>query len=374
MKKEIAELQQKLDASILYIKDQLKRAQGLDLTDPLREEYAISLAAKLRVLLNDENNNVSLLHRLGIKNKLRFQAIKEYSILTKSPANMLFSSLLTSLCTINEELFCKVNDFDPAEDLMYTFDAWWNEIIIDSKFQHLSQISRRDVILTLTDKEGGAHVDPNYDDAHYQARGYKGVVYKTSNGEEKLISNDVYAEAMLFIAMEFLNSYLIHINISPYLFQTETSRHKILQLTYFRQKEIRDRVVYEKRYRFLRYKTGEINKYIMVLFDYYQPASYRILDLYQICKRYENGNFRYAHVIDLNSHSVQIVYARTEDCRTHKVLLKNKNKFKIIDSLDTEANHVGFKRIKEIVSELSPDAPDAFEVYFSKQIVDEPNS
>ena len=131
MKKDKTTLQQKLESIILFIDDQLKRAQDLEVSDPLRTEYAINLAVKLRVLLNDENNNVSLLQILEVKNDLLFPAIYYDDIIALSPANMVYTSSLTSLCVINGELFCKANEFKTADDLLYSFDAWWNEIVID---------------------------------------------------------------------------------------------------------------------------------------------------------------------------------------------------------------------------------------------------
>lgn len=59
MKKEVKALQQKLTSTIIFIEDQLKRAKELDCSNPLRSEYAINLATRLRVLLNDENRNTT---------------------------------------------------------------------------------------------------------------------------------------------------------------------------------------------------------------------------------------------------------------------------------------------------------------------------
>ena len=98
---------------------------------------------------------------------------------------------------------------------------------IDSKSEQLSQISRRDVVLTLSDKEGGAHVDPIYDRAYYQATNKNSFVLITPDGTERHIRNDVYAEAMVFIATEFLNAYYVLTELKPYNFTTV--RRKILR-------------------------------------------------------------------------------------------------------------------------------------------------
>lgn len=357
---------------MVFVEDQLKHAQEIDSSNPLRAEYAINLATKLRVLLNDEGSNDSLLHLLDIKEKLRFPAIKEdlWEASAKAPCNLYYTSILTGITTVNGGTYCKANSFQTAEDIVYTFDAWWNEIVIDSKAEQLSQITRRDVVLTLADKEGGAHVDTNYDDAYYQAIKRGGFIIKLPNGEEILIPNKVYSEAMLFIATEFVNSYKVHRNLKPYTFKQETSRYKILQLTYFRPKVKKGKTVFEKRYRFFRYNNNHINDAIMFWFDYYQQASYRKLDLYQVSKRFPNGKLLYAQVLDLRSHSEQIVYARTEDCKIHVVLLKGKQGYKPavkMDSIDDK-----FVSRDKIAAFLSPDDPHVFDSYWGKQIIDEP--
>ena len=132
MKKDIDTLRKKLDDSVVYIESTVKQALRLECTNPLRSEYAIAIATKLRVLLNDEGRNTSLTTMLGIKEHLVFTAINS-DPLANIPANMLFTSILTSININNNiSVYC-VNKFSNVEDLLYTFDAWWNEIVIDSK-------------------------------------------------------------------------------------------------------------------------------------------------------------------------------------------------------------------------------------------------
>ena len=158
MKKEIDTLCQKLCDSVVFLENTVQQALRLECTNPLRSEYAIAIATKLRVLLNDEGRNTSLTKLLKIKDHLVFTAIKT-DLLANIPANLVFTSILTSINVKSNTAFYSVNKFSNVEDLLYTFDAWWNEIVIDSKYEQFSQISRRDVILTLADKEGGAKKD-----------------------------------------------------------------------------------------------------------------------------------------------------------------------------------------------------------------------
>jgi hypothetical protein len=370
MKKDKINLYQKLESIVAYIRSTLDSTLKLDCTNPLRTEFAITLATRLRVLLNDENKNKSLLSLLNIKKEYRFQGVK-CDLSYVMPANMVFTSVLTSTVVSDNLLFCKANDFAPNEILLYTFDAWWNEIVIDSKHPELSQITRRDIILTLADKEGGAHVDETYDKAYYQARN-GGVSLFTNTGEEIKISNDPYTESAIYIAQEFVNAYYIHLNLKPQTYSRINSRYKVLQLTYYREVKRINQIIYQKRYRFLQYDYGHLNDNIMLLFDYCQPASYRLLDLYKIAKSYEGQGAHWAMVVDLLSSSRQFIYLRSETCDIRALLLKKSNKYKIVTTEEEFNSKNGFTNLDAIMQLLSPEDTSVFKAYLSMQIIDEP--
>lgn len=368
MKKETDTLCKKLRDSVAFLENTVRLALQLECTDPLRSEYAIAIATKLRVLLNDEGRNTSLTNLLKIKDHLVFTAIKA-DPLANIPANMVFTSILTSINIKSNTAFYCVNKFSNVEDLLYTFDAWWNEIVIDSKYEQFSQISRRDVILTLADKEGGAHVDESYDIAHYQATQSTPIKCIDSQGKEIAISNDVYTEAALYIAQEFINAYRIYTNLHPQTYERSESKYKIFQLIYYRQITNGKKTLFQKRYRFLRYTHGNPNNAIMFFFDYYQLAEYRLLDLYRVSKFYPNEGMHSAVVINIASNSHRIVYARTPNCEQHVILWKNKDAYKIINTETDFNNTDGFASLDEITKQLYPSEPKDFDEYFTKQIM-----
>lgn len=367
MKKDIDTLRKKLDDSVVYIESTVKQALQLECTDSLRAEYAIAIATRLRVLLNDEGRNDSLTKMLGIKDHLVFPAISK-DPLANAPANMMFTSLLTSFNIRNKDAFYKANEFSNAEDLLYTFDAWWHEIVIDSKHEKFSQISRRDVIMTLADKEGGAHVDETYDTSYYQARS-NNMHFIDSLGNEIKFANDVYTEAALYIAQEFINAYRIYTNLQLQTYERSESKYKIFQLIYYRQITNGKKTLFQKRYRFLRYTHGNPNNAIMFFFDYYQLAEYRLLDLYRVSKFYPNEGMHSVVVIDIASNSHRIVYARTPNCEQHVILWKNKDAYKIINTETDFMNTDGFASLDEITKQLYPSEPKDFNEYFTKQIM-----
>lgn len=371
MKKDKNKLQKELDEIVAYLEGMINLALQEDYTSINRKYHAITIATKLRVLLNDEGSNKSLTNILGIKGDLRFQSV-EVDFMGNIPANMLFTSTLTNMIINDNGVVYKVKEFSTSEDLLYTFDAWWNEIVIDSKFKEFSQISRRDIILTLVDKEGGAHVDEDYEQSYYQAINYDAIKYFNHQNEELKILNDVYAEASLYIAQEFINAYRIFNKFQPHTYYKSISKYKIFQLTYHREIERRNKKnICEKRYRFLRYKHGELNKFIMLLFDYYQLAEYKLLELYQISKCYPNVGVHYAMVVDLSSNSHKIVYARTPNCEKHVILWKVNERYKIINTEMDFENNEGFDSLENITKQLYPQEPNAFKEYFDKQIIED---
>lgn len=207
MKKESSELQRKLEQTIAFIDHLVQEALTLDCLNPMRETFATTIATQLRVLLNDEGRNNSLLNQLGIKNSI-FYVTKPTICL--QVLNMLTTANMVSFVGNSADgVYCKVNDFKNPKQGGYSccFDAWWSEIIIDSKHEQLSHISRRDVILVLADKEGGAHVDGDFDEAYRQVKFENGFFYQDQNGQHHPLKNDFFVESLLYIAQEFLYSY-----------------------------------------------------------------------------------------------------------------------------------------------------------------------
>ena len=69
--KDIKELRRQFSNSVSLIKDLIDNALAKDYADPLREEYAKSIAVKLRILLVDGAYK-SLITQLGISEKILF--------------------------------------------------------------------------------------------------------------------------------------------------------------------------------------------------------------------------------------------------------------------------------------------------------------
>lgn len=154
------ELHQKLEEQVYLIK---KSSHDFDKGDLIE---GVRLATHLRTLLNDTRNSTSLLKSLGIKDSIRYLN----SALPRNPSNLIHSYLGFLSITFQSDgannkisykpwledycIFKKTNEWQ-------SFDDWWDTpIIIDNQG---NSFTRKDIILIIADKEGGAHVDKKLD-------------------------------------------------------------------------------------------------------------------------------------------------------------------------------------------------------------------
>ncbi len=114
------------------------------------------LAAAIRVLVHDTGSSNSLLGQLGQKT-IQFY---ETSI-PRDPRTIMTYSGLTAMELIPQEAkYVAVLDELPPDcpPRWVSFDEWWNRVIFVD--QNGSETSRKDLILAVANKDGGAHVDP----------------------------------------------------------------------------------------------------------------------------------------------------------------------------------------------------------------------
>jgi hypothetical protein len=120
------------------------------------------LAATIRVLLHDTTASKSLLKQMSLKDKIRYYT---------SPNPYGAGNLLTECHLVLMQIhfargsitYVPLLDSFPPE-FSWTelpFDDWWTQRVVRDK--QLRELSRRDLILALANKDGGAHVDPNLD-------------------------------------------------------------------------------------------------------------------------------------------------------------------------------------------------------------------
>ena len=121
------------------------------------EEEAKRLAVTIRILVHNTPSSHSLLGQIGKKFEF-FDTAKDLD-----PNNMLaHGSLITILTGPYQSRYIPMLDnFPPKSVKMIDFESWWNKPVFVDKQDH--KLTRKDLILTAANQDGGAHVDPSLD-------------------------------------------------------------------------------------------------------------------------------------------------------------------------------------------------------------------
>lgn len=124
------------------------------------------LAVVIRTLVHDTTNSKSLLSQLGKKNIGFIDTSKEYN-----PHNLLAHfGLVAMRMSIGGDkpgaTYVPLLDDVPFGTVKTVpFAKWWNQIIFAFK---RNIITRKELVLTVANQDGGAHVDPKLDDKYLE--------------------------------------------------------------------------------------------------------------------------------------------------------------------------------------------------------------
>lgn len=128
------------------------------------EGEAKRLATVIRVLLHDTRRSTPLLQQLSLKDTIRYLDTAE----PINPRNLLPTP---GLVVMRVESGRGANYVAPLRDRPVAhgpsakqFEPWWTDAV--TKDSDSALFTRRDYVLTLSNKEGGAHVDPKLNAAY----------------------------------------------------------------------------------------------------------------------------------------------------------------------------------------------------------------
>jgi len=126
-------------------------------------DEAKRIATILRILFHDTQKSKSLLCLLGLKDNLAlFDSSSKYD-----PNNLVPHDGLTAL-KIGGGKTTYIPRLEEMDELRRKgqkfFPKWWNHVVIVDKHKH--SFTRRDLILAITNKDGGAHIDPKLDEGY----------------------------------------------------------------------------------------------------------------------------------------------------------------------------------------------------------------
>ena len=158
------------------------------------------LAVSVRVLVNDTKSSTSLLSLLKRKD------IKFHD--TSEPFEE--SNIGTHSGLVQISLGKRASKPLPLLDggpfkRMISFESWWNGIVFVDKKRN--EFSRKDIVLTLANKEGGAHVDGSLDQKYADLRKNNSLSwYDVSPDGKETPSADQVPASMRQIAHEVLKT------------------------------------------------------------------------------------------------------------------------------------------------------------------------
>lgn len=150
----VEELQEHFDDHLHFLKS------SADAFDNGFDSEAKRLAVSIRVMVHDTKNSHSLLKQLTLDRPF-YDTCMEINPAAVNPQNGLLG------CRIGlptRRFYYAPLDEAITEARMVEFGTWWNaEVIID---KNRNRFSRKDIVLAVVNKDGGAHVDPSLNAAY----------------------------------------------------------------------------------------------------------------------------------------------------------------------------------------------------------------
>lgn len=148
--------------------------------DGFRSE-AKRLAVALRILLHDTGESTSLLTLLGRKDMLFYDTALNYDQQSGIPTHGLF---MTQMGPGNVVQYVPpIDDGSPSryQKGKVPFDDWWETVVLADAAG--SKLTRREIVLAVANKDGGAHVDPDLDGAYANLTKLGGISLKYYVGD-----------------------------------------------------------------------------------------------------------------------------------------------------------------------------------------------
>ncbi len=169
----------------------LKFDEQIELLNALCEAYdqgkeiiALSIATAIRVLVYDTTNSTSLLTHLGRKdgqylstNMRDLRELVHLGLVRRINVGVKDGSggVAKYWPIFDERYFsCPTNHF-----VFHSFENWWNEHVFENKSNYLT---RKELVLHIVNKDGGAHFDKEVEDKY-------DVFRKTWSGGSSLIGS-----------------------------------------------------------------------------------------------------------------------------------------------------------------------------------------
>lgn len=231
------DLERKLHEHIQLIEASLKNYDnGL-------EAESMRLATSIRVLVHDTNQSKSLLKHLNVKEKIAyFDSVLINEFVAPKVKEALFPNF--SHTFTNDTIKVSPVSFDKSKVLINNFENWWNGII--TKWNNNVVISRKELVLNIVNKDGGAHIDSDLklgiQYANVTRGGHLHFTGKDHNGNSIEQVNSPEKPLIYLIAKELISSIKEFLSTSINRYEVINHIHSLKTVP----KEITSTDIYEK--------------------------------------------------------------------------------------------------------------------------------
>jgi hypothetical protein len=158
------------------------------------------LATTLRILLHDTRRSRSLLGQLNRKDLFLDTAYPN-----DPPSNIAFCGLVATIVSPAGSRFAAfLDDHPPHVGKLVTFSTWWQQSITVDRNRRA--MSRRQLILHVTNTDGGAHVDPELDSMYADLSRRDLLGWRSYTPQGPVVMTGAHAPAIRQIAHEVLKT------------------------------------------------------------------------------------------------------------------------------------------------------------------------
>ncbi|WP_277962674.1 SEC-C domain-containing protein [Pseudomonas sp. RIT-To-2] len=116
------------------------------------------IATAIRTLVKDARQSVSLLKQLGMKDTFYDSSLPPLPGFSNGYNGLVGKRIASDGVTYVPLLDSELH----SEPVFVPFEQWWSAPVIQD-WQRDRTMSRRDLVLSMTEQDGGAHVDPHLD-------------------------------------------------------------------------------------------------------------------------------------------------------------------------------------------------------------------
>ena len=162
------------------------------------------LAVVIRVFLHDTNQSISLMTLLKKKNILFYDTALDYN-----PKNLMptMGLIVIKMGPNGGEYVPPLDDGAPEryQKGKIPFEKWWNKIVFVDKSG--TKLTRKELVLAVSNKDGGAHIDPKLNKAYADLTRFNSLGWKfVKNGVEQEVITPPELVSIRQIAHEVLKT------------------------------------------------------------------------------------------------------------------------------------------------------------------------